>query len=96
MEKHLGIVRKFQQSSMMYGIDLLRRVQFDKQVRLLAGEKDILPLNIFTQFRHVLPWTKKEPCARENIVQSCSIRSDTAGQSQRAYIYTTFRRTDRS
>ena len=35
LEKHLGIGRKFHQVSLLHGIELLRRVKFDKAVRFL-------------------------------------------------------------
>ena len=39
LEKHLGIARKFHQVSLLHGIELLRRLGFDKEVRRLRKPK---------------------------------------------------------
>ena len=38
LEKHLGVHRKFHQSSLLHAVELLRRVNFDKEVRSCAKE----------------------------------------------------------
>ncbi|XP_070561989.1 kazrin-like isoform X2 [Ptychodera flava] len=60
LEKHLNVNRKFQQASLLHGIDLLRRLNFDKQIltdrRASCEEVDLDPL-VWTNHR-VIKWAK--------------------------------------
>ncbi|XP_065186270.1 kazrin-like [Sycon ciliatum] len=48
MERHLGITRKFHQASLMYGIEVLRKCDFDRQIlrqrRAMCEDADTDPL----------------------------------------------------
>ncbi|XP_077998037.1 kazrin-like isoform X2 [Glandiceps talaboti] len=60
LEKHVNVNRKFQQASLLHGIELLRRLNFDKEIlmerRASCEEIDIDPL-VWTNQR-VIKWAK--------------------------------------
>ncbi|XP_006819717.1 kazrin-like [Saccoglossus kowalevskii] len=60
LDKHLNVTRKFHQASLLHGIELLRRLNFDKEIlmerRASCEEIDVDPL-VWTNHR-VIKWAK--------------------------------------